>query len=268
MSNLIDFFSEQLEEASPALSTAYAIVCILIVIMAVVCLVLEINVWRKYSKANKTGIRSQMSGLDACRYVLDQSGHKDIKVIKAGFLREAVFGNYYNIATKTIYLRSVLGKIDSKKTVTSTAMGVQKAAVARLCEEGDVQARTRNKLSLLGIFGPILFLPVVLIGFLLDVYLLNSTGILSLVSIALGGILLLAGFLVTMLNIPVEKRANSLALKMIEEYGLADSNEMSMMKEVFDAYILSYIANFILEVLRVIQWILEIVARTKNSSKK
>ena len=86
-----------------------------------------------------------MTGADAARYVLDKDGLTHIKVKKAGFIRGALFGNYYNILTKTIYLRSVVGKIDNKTTVTSTALGVQKAAVARLCESGDKQAKIRKR---------------------------------------------------------------------------------------------------------------------------
>ena len=41
-----------------------------------------------------------------------------------------------------------------------------------------------------------------------------------------------------------------------------------MMKEVFDAYILSYIAQFILELLRVVQWILEIVIKVQADNSK
>ena len=73
-------------------------------------------------------------------------------------MREAVFGNYYNVFTKTIYLRSWLGKVDNKRTVTSVALGVQKAALAKLCEEGDRQTLLRNRLSIIAIFGPLLFL--------------------------------------------------------------------------------------------------------------
>ena len=53
---------------------------------------------------------------------------------------------------------------------------------------------------------------------------------------------------------------------MMEETGLATGEELDIMKEVFDAYILSYIAQFILELLRVVQWVLEI-AMKYNSSK-
>ena len=258
---------EQFNTSSAGLAAAYLVVCGLIAVMSVVCLVLSVRVWLKYSRANKKGISSQMTGIDAARFVLDHYGLNHVTVRKAGFLREMFFGNYYNIWTKTIYLRSWLGKIDSKKSVTSVALGVQKAAVAKLCEDGDKQARTRNSLSLIGIFGPILFLPVVLIGAVIDVMVMKDITVISYVSMAVGGLLLIAGFIVTMLNIPVEKRANKLALQMIEESGLANGEELEMIKEVYDAYILQYIAEFILEVLRVVQWCLEIAMKLNENNK-
>ncbi len=265
MKDIMDYMSRELGGASPALTAAYLVVGLLIVIMSIVCLVLEIRVWLCYSKANKRGISTHMTGLESARYVLDQSGLGHVKVRKAGFLREALFGNYYNVATKTIYLRSWLGKIDEKTTVTSTALGVQKAAIARLCEEGDGQARTRGKLSLLGVFGPLLFIPIILVGVIIDFLVMKDITIVSYVCMGVSFLLLVAGFIVTWLNIPVEKRANQLALRMMREYGLATEDELEMMADVYDAYILSYIAQFILEVLRVVQWILEIVIKIQTS---
>ena len=53
---------------------------------------------------------------------------------------------------------------------------------------------------------------------------------------------------------------------MMPDYGLANEDELEMMAEVYDAYILSYIAQIILEVLRVVQWILEIIIRMQNKN--
>ena len=253
--------------ASEGMTIAYLIVSGLILGMGVVCLVLEFRVWRRYSKANKMGISSRMTGMEAARFVLDREGLQHVKIRPAGFLRELFFGNYYNIATKTIYLRSVFGRIDQKQSVTSLALGVQKAAVAKLCERGDRQARVRNRLYLVGVFGPIFFIPIVLIGGLADLWLMKDFTIISMISLGIGGLFLLAGFIVTMLNIPVEKRANRLALQMMEENGLATGEELEVIKRVYDAYILSYIARFILEVLRVVQWVLEIVIRVQGGDK-
>ena len=253
--------------ASRNLAIAYLIVGVLVGIMAVICLILEINIWIRYSRANRKDISSKMTGIDAARFVLDRSGHPEINVRKAGFIREAIFGNHYNIYSKTVYLRGWLGRIDKKKTVTSVALGVQKAAVARLCEEGDTSARIRNRLFIIGIFGPLLFIPVLLLGLVVDMLVLNEVGMFTYICMGISGLLVIAGFIVTMLNIPVERKANKLALEMMEEYGLATGDELDTMKDVYKAYILSYIAEFILEILRIVQWILEIIIKIKQNDK-
>ncbi|MBQ8093285.1 MAG: zinc metallopeptidase [Clostridia bacterium] len=243
---------------------AYIIVGILIAIMGIAAMVLRLLVFFRYTKANHTPIKRSMSGIEAARYALDNSGLQHIKVKKAGFIREGLFGNYYNVLTKTIYLRSWLGKIDKRESVTAVALGVQKAALARLCEEGDAKTKLRGNLSLIGIFGPMLIVPILIGGSFIDYIFFKSTSIVSTVCLALDGILLGVGFVVTFLNIPVEKQANELALQMLQEYEMADEQELETIRGVYKAYILQYIADFILEVLRLIQWLLEAFIRSKR----
>ena len=266
MNELISIVKEYTGAGGP-LAAAYAVVSILVVIMAIAAGVMKVLIMVRYARANRMHISSGLTGVDAARAVLDRAGYPGIAVRKAGFWRELIFGNYYNVLTKTIYLRSVFFKIDDRRSVTSTAIAVQKAALAKLCEDGDRQALTRNRLSLIGIFGPFLFIPFLLLGFILDVLILQTGVVFSALFLAAGGALLAAGFIVTLLNIPVEKKANALALEMMEEYGLAGADELPEMKRVFDTYIISYICDFILEVLRIIQFILEIVVDIKGSDK-
>lgn len=263
------FLFELSEElgATPVLTAAYVIVTFLVLVMAVVYLALEIRVWLRYRKANRTPISCNMTGIDAARLVLEKEGLAHIRVRKAGLLREAVFGNYYNVLTKTIYLRSWLGKIDQKKSVTSVALGVQKAALAKLCEEGDQKTLLRNRLSLIAIFGPLLFLPVLIAGVVLDFVLLDRMGPFSLAGLVLSGLLAVCGLVVTLLNIPVEKQANRLALEMMERFGLASGAELETMRGVYDAYIVAYVAQFLLQMLRMIQWVLEIVIKLQQKEK-
>ena len=263
LGDVIKLIMEELG-TTEGLAIAYLAVGVLIAIMAIVATVMKCIIWVRYSKANKMSISTQMTGIEAARYVLDKEGLDYVVVKKAGFIREAVFGNYYNIATKTIYLRSVLGKIDNKQSVTSMALGVQKAALAMLCESGDKQAVTRNRWHLIGLFGPFLFIPLVILGMILDFMVLNTNGIVSIAMMAVSGIFVIMEFVVTYLNIPVEKKANEIALRLMEEHGLANGEELAVMEDVYKAYITSYICDFILELLRMVQWILEIFIKAKG----
>ena len=87
----------------------------------------------------------------------------------------------------------------------------------------------------------------------------TNGGIASYLGLGVGGLLLLIGLIVTFLNIPVERKGNEMALEMARDYGMANEEELQIMKKVFDAYIMQYICNFILEVLRVIEWVLRVV---------
>ena len=51
--------------------------------------------------------------------------------------------------------------MDVKRSVTAVALGVQKAGLAMLCQEGDRSTLARNRLSIIAIFGPLLFIPVI-----------------------------------------------------------------------------------------------------------
>ena len=263
MEKLMKLVTDTLGVEGP-LAAAYIVVMVLVLIMAVVAGVMKIVIMIRYARADRMHISSNLTGVEAARYILNKAGYTDVKVKKSGFLRELCFGNYYNILTKTIYLRSVLFQIDDRRSVTATAMAVQKAAIAMYCEDGDRQTRTRNSLSLLGIFGPFLFIPLLLIGFVLDVFVLKTNGTMSLLFLAAGAIFLIAGFLVTLLNIPVEKKANARALDLMRKYELATGEELPVMKNVYDTYIISYICDFILTVLRIVQFILEIVIDIKK----
>ena len=265
MAEIMEMLSAELGVSGPLL-VAYLIVSVLVIIMAIVAAVMKIIIAIRYSRANKMPISNEMTGIETAQYVLDREGlSPEVTVRKAGLIREAIFGNYYNVVTKKIYLRSVLGKIDKKKTVTSTALAVQKVAIAELCERGDKQAITRGKLQLIGLFGPFLFIPIILIGAVLDVA-LGGDGTFSLGSIIVSGIILVFGAVVTYLNIPVEKRANALALELMEKHGLAHGEEIEVMRKVYETYITSYICDFILELLRIIQWILEIFIKAKSNN--
>ena len=51
---------------------------------------------------------------------------------------------------------------------------------------------------------------------------------------------------------------------MMEQYGLATGQELETIRGVYDAYIASYIAQFLLQVLRVVQWALEIAVKVQG----
>ena len=258
---IISYFTES--GVSPVIAIAYLIVSALVVVMAIVALVMWIMVSVRYFKTNKKKISSGKTSMQVAREMLDKCGLDYVQVKKAGFLRAWFYGNSYSLTKKTIFLRR---NISDKDTVTAVGLALQKVGIAKMCETDGKMAKTRNIFQIVGLFGPFMFIPVILIGVLIDFLLIQEPGAASVVSMVLGLMILSAGFVVTLLNIPVEKKANEMALEMIDRSNLMTDEERNMIKLVFDTYIIAYVMDFIVTVLRIIQLILEIVMKAQMGS--
>jgi len=258
----IAYFTEQ--GVSRGVAITYLIVSALIAIMIIVVLVMRIYLIIAYHDGNTKQTKSGKTSSQVAREALDKAGLKHIQVKKAGFFRAFFIGNCYSITQKTIFLRK---GIYDKSTVTAVALALQKVGVAKMCEEGNAITRTRNIMQILSLVGPILFVPVVALGFVLDIVLFHVFGVFSIVGIAVGFVLIFAGLVSTLLTLPVEKKANDMALKTINETGVLTSDEIEITKKVFKAYIVSYVCEFIVAVLRIVQIILEIVMNAQINSK-
>ena len=263
MKELIGVFTDL--GVSETIAVAYLVVSALVVIMALAALVMWIVVAVRYYGTNRKTLNSGVNSFDLAREMLHKAGLYDVEVKRAGFIRAWVYGNYYDMKKKTVFIR---GKIADKNTVTAVGLALQKVGVAKLCESGDAKAITRYKLKKLGVFGPLLFIPIILLGAVLDVMVLRSGGSTMSAITLIGGIVLLgAGLVETLLTIPVEKQANAMALEMIDSTGVMDEEERKNIKKVLDTYIIAYVLDFIVTVLRVIQLILEIVMRSQIRRK-
>lgn len=251
---------------SEGVATVYLLVCVLLVIMLVVAVIMRIVVVVKYSVGNKTRTKSGKTSFQVAREALDRAGLKHIQVKRAGLLRTFFFGNSYSISQKTVFLRR---RISDKDSITAVGMALQKVGIAQMCEKGGL-TKARNVMQVLSLFGPILFLPVVLIGFLLDALLFEALGAFSVAGIVIGLFLVLSGFFATILNLPVEKKANKIAMQLIRETGVLNEEEQRIIKKVFDAYIVAYVCEFIVALLRIVQLVLEIVIniQANNSESK
>jgi len=241
---------------SRGVAITYIIVSALLVVMALVALVMRIIVIINYKDANKRKTSSGKNSCEIAREVLDRAGMKDVKIKKAGFFRWLFIGNSYSISQKTIFLRK---NIFEKDSVTAATLALQKVGVAKLHKDGKKSVGIRNVAQILSLIGPILFVPVVLAGFIVDFVFFGVFGMFSVIGIVVGLVFVLSGFVATMLNIPVEKKANGIAMKLIKETGVLNEEEQAAAKKVLDSYIVAYVCEFIVAILRVIQIVLEVV---------
>ena len=238
---------------------AYLIVSILLGLAVLAALIAQIAVAIGYFRGNRTENSLGLTGEEFARKLLDENGMPEVEVKKCTLLRTLLFGNHYSISKRTVFLRI---RTIRKTSLTSVAIAAQKVALAKQHSEGNRAMIVRSRLQGLGVFAPVLFLPLVVIGLLVDLFVLQSL-VLTLVAIVLGLLFILFGFIVTLLNIPVEKRAIVTAEGWLQNVLTPEENET--VRKIFRSYMIQYVMQFIVALLRLIQLILKAFSKVKRN---
>ena len=241
------------------LEIALMIVGVLIAIVGIVSGITSIWLVVKYFRFNRRENSLGLTGIEVARKILDDNGLEHIKVKRTGSL---LFGNSYSHYFKKVRLR---GFIRHETSLTSMGMGAQKAALAILDNEGDKDMRKRIRLVPLVTFGPFAFIPLILIGGVLDYFVFNGSGICTLVLGAIGLLFYVYSIILSVLTLKTEKKAQSRAYEILQQdYHITD-DELSALKELFRLYNVQYINDIILSSLELLYTILEIAIAVKGN---
>lgn len=240
------------------LEIAYIAVGILLGIAVVVALIAQLVVIVGYWRGNRTQNSVGISGGEFARKLLDENGLQEVQVKRCTLLRTLLFGNHYSIARKTVFLRIMT---INKTSVTSVAIAAQKVALAEQHRDGNKKMIVRGRLQGIGVFAPSLFLPLVIAGILMDLFVFKNL-FMTVIVLILGILFIVFAFVVTILNIPVEKSAMKRALEMLGAYLTAE--EMTMVKKVYRSYLIEYVMQFIVALLRLIQLILKAILAVRK----
>ena len=242
------------------LSIVMLIVLILIAIVSLFSLGVSIYLAIKYVKFNRTKNSRNMTGVEAARKILDDNGLQHIKVKSVGSL---LFGNSYSHYFKKVRLRRLT---KNKTSITALAIGSEKAALAVLDKENDPDMKARIRLVPLITFGPFAFIPLVIIGVLLDMFIFNSQGIATTVLAAVGIAFFAFSLLLSVKTLKTEVKAQNRAYELLKKSNMATDEEIAMMKELFKLYNIEYINDIILSALELLYRILQIVAKAQSGS--
>ena len=247
-----------LDGVSEGVIIAMSVVVGLLIIASIFALGVSIFLAISYVRYNKKQNSCGKTGEQIARKILDHHELGHIKVSKTGSI---MFGNSYSHYFKKVRLRRLTWK---KQSVTSLAMAAQKSALAVLDKENDAEMRTRVRLTPLIYFGPIAFVPMVVIGVLLDVLL--STGFCGILFTVLGLGFYLLSFVMSILVLKTEKKAQKRAYEIMKEEGLATEEELESCKKLFRLYNIEYINDMVIALLELIYRVLQIIAYVQNSS--
>ena len=242
------------------LEIALMIVGVLIAIVGIVSGITSIWLVVKYFRFNRIENSLGLTGIEIARRILDDNGLEHIKVKRTGSL---FFGNSYSHYFKKVRLR---GFIRHETSLTSMGMGAQKAALAILDKEGDKDMKKRVRLVPLVTFGPFAFIPLILIGGVLDYFVFNGSGICTLVLGTIGLLFYVYSVVLSVLTLKTEKKAQSRAYEILQrDYHIKD-DELSALKELFHLYNIQYINDIILSSLELLYTVLEIAIAVKGHS--
>lgn len=250
---------EEFENVSPEIQWAIFIVGCLIAVVAVISLGVSLWLFVKYISFNRRTNSANLTGKDVARKILDKNGLQHLKVSVIGSL---LFGNSYSHYFKKVRLRRLTA---DKTSITSLAMGAEKSALAVLDKEGDKDMRARVVLTPLMYFGPIAFIPIVAIGVAIDIFLMNSSGVGTLIAAILGLGIYSISFVLSVKTLKTERKAQERACQILIRENMATDEEIEMMKELFKLYNIQYINDIVLELLQLIMRVLQLVAKVQQN---
>lgn len=239
---------------------ALAIVGILICICGLVSLVVSIWLAIKYIKFNRKENSAGLTGEQVARKILDDNGLDHIKVKSTGSI---MFGNSYSHFFKKVRLRRMTRR---EKSLTSLGMGAQKACLAILDKENDPDMKKRIRLYPIITFGPFAFIPLIIVGVLLDVLVFNQSGICTMIFGALGILFYVYALVLSVLTLKTEKKAQEKAYAILQCDGMVTQEELVGLKELFHLYNVQYINDIILAALEILYFLLQIAMALKGDN--
>jgi Zn-dependent membrane protease YugP len=151
-------------------------------------------------------------------------------------------------------------------SLTALGMGAQKAALAVLAKEGDPDMKRQIRLVPLITFGPFAFIPLILVGIALDIYVFNQSGTCTMILGGLGLLFYIYSIVLSITTLKTEKKAQVRANEILTEQGLITAEESANLKKLFHLYNVQYVNDIILSVLELIYNVLKIVAMFKGDS--
>lgn len=212
---------------------------ILILIGMVLSLLASGYVKSTYAKYSRVQSRSGLTGAQVAERILHQAGIYDVRI-------EHVSGNltdHYDPRSRVVRLSDA---VYGSSSVAAQAVAAHECGHVMQHATGYGALRFRNHLVPVAQFGANISWPLILFGFFLNGQFLITFGIL-LFSLAV---------LFQVVTLPVEFNASGRALKVLEQYGILGTEEVSKSRKVLKAAALTYVAAAAASILQLLRLLL------------
>ena len=244
------------------LEIALMIVGALIAFIGLVSLGVSVWLGIKYYKFNRKENSVHMTAEQVARKVLDDNNLEHIKVKATG---SVLFGNSYSHYFKKVRIRRMTRH---QTSVTALGMGAQKACLAVLDKENDPDMKKQVRLYPMITFGPLAFIPLILVGAVLDYFVFQNNGVCTYALGTLGLLFYVYAIVLSVLTLRTEKKAQERAYVYLQEKRMATEEELDDLKELFRLYNIQYINDIILACLELLYTILQIAIEINKEKSK
>lgn len=251
---------------------ALMIIGVLLLVLALFAIVARIRVWVIYLKYNKVKNSEGLTAKESAEKFKNIVGLQNVKVEQCSWWRALFslggplgFGNNYSIYKKTIFLRK---NIIDKPSITAVGIATQKVGLALQDKEGNKLYRFTARVKPFLFLAPVLVLPVIIIGVIIDFITIQKFGYATIISSFSSGLVYFLTFLIILFTIKVEKKANKQALELMEKENFLTPEERKLVKKIYDAYILLFIAEFVIALFELIRYILKVLRVVNVKAKK
>ncbi len=247
-------FSAVFEHMNPSVQAALLAVGAMIMLVALAALGISALLGLSYLRYTQQKNSAHITGETAARRLLDANGLHDVDV---KITTSLIFGNSYSHYFKTVRLRRLSV---GRESLAALAMSGEKVALAVLDRENDPDMRLRNRVSPFITLGPLLFLPLIVLGMVTDYLLAGASGYVTLALWSLALLVYLFSFALSFTTLKTEKKAQRRACSLLSESGMLTEDEKPQLQKLFRLYNIQYINDVVLSLLEFAHLVIQGVA--------
>ena len=197
----------------------------------------------------------QQSMQDYARLLLDERGLVDVEVERAGFFASIFVGNTYSVSKRKIRLGYFTAK---RARITNLAIVCKLVGLAKMHNDGEKNLRAielNRWLSWL----PIIVLPLILIGLIIDLVGANGSWMYTIITSAIGIGITGFCFIISLIAIKKEFKAYNVGRDMINEIGILNEDEENKMKKLIGAWKALALLNVLIVAFELLFFMLKLI---------
>lgn len=233
----------------------YIIIAILILPALVFAMYAQIKVQSTFNKYSLINASCNLTGTEIARKMLEKNGIHSVQVMRA----KGSLTDNYNPKTKRINLSE---PVWNSTSVAAIGVAAHETGHALQDARNYAPMKIRTAVIKLSNFASSLFMPLILIGFVLFFVLASS--LIGEIFIWVGVGIFSLGALVNIATLPVEVNASRRALKQLEGMGIMTTNELGQVKQVLSAAAMTYVASLLISLLSLARLVIIALSVTRR----